>query len=67
MRRLGNKVAARNLAVEIGVPVIPATDPLPDDLDEIKRLAEKIGYFEYGPENMSRGGSTRSRYREPLK
>lgn len=44
MRRLGNKVAARNLAVEIGVPVVPATDPLPDDLDEIKRLAEKIGY-----------------------
>ncbi len=44
MRRLGNKVAARNLAVEIGVPVVPATDPLPDDLDEIKSLAEKIGY-----------------------
>jgi hypothetical protein len=31
MRRLGNKVAARNLAVDIGVPVVPATDPLPDD------------------------------------
>src|SRR5690606_41709869 len=27
MRRLGNKVAARNLAIEVGVPVIPATDP----------------------------------------
>lgn len=26
-RRLGNKVAARNLAIEVGVPVIPATDP----------------------------------------
>ncbi|MHC5308420.1 pyruvate carboxylase [Bartonella sp. LJL80] len=44
MRRLGNKVAARNLAVEIGVPVVPATDPLPDDMDEIAKLAEKIGY-----------------------
>ena len=31
MRRLGNKVAARNLAMEVGVPVVPATDPLPDD------------------------------------
>ena len=29
MRRLGNKVAARNLAIEAGVPVMPATDPLP--------------------------------------
>ncbi|MDX7568941.1 biotin carboxylase N-terminal domain-containing protein, partial [Serratia marcescens] len=44
MRRLGNKVAARNLAIEIGVPVVPATDPLPDDMDEVKMLAETIGY-----------------------
>ncbi|WP_434724375.1 pyruvate carboxylase [Mesorhizobium sp. RIZ17] len=44
MRRLGNKVAARNLAIEVGVPVVPATDPLPDDMDEVKKLAAKIGY-----------------------
>ncbi|SHM94527.1 pyruvate carboxylase [Roseibium suaedae] len=44
MRRLGNKVAARNLAIEAGVPVMPATDPLPDDMEEIKRLAAGIGY-----------------------
>ncbi|OYR21157.1 pyruvate carboxylase [Brucella thiophenivorans] len=44
MRRLGNKVAARNLAIEIGVPVVPATDPLPDDIEEVKKLAAKIGY-----------------------
>ncbi|AWC21848.1 pyruvate carboxylase [Aminobacter sp. P9b] len=44
MRRLGNKVAARNLAIEVGVPVIPATDPLPDDMDEVKRLAAQVGY-----------------------
>ncbi|SEG82040.1 pyruvate carboxylase [Bosea lathyri] len=44
MRRLGNKVAARNLAIEIGVPVIPATDPLPDDPDAIKKLAAEVGY-----------------------
>lgn len=44
MRRLGNKVAARNLAIEIGVPVVPATDPLPDDISEVKKLAAKIGY-----------------------
>jgi len=44
MRRLGNKVAARNLAVEAGVPVVPATEPLPDDLPTIKAMAAKIGY-----------------------
>lgn len=44
MVQLGNKVAARNLAISIGVPVVPATDPLPDDPEEIKRLADGIGY-----------------------
>ena len=44
MRRLGNKVAARNLAVEVGVPVVPATEPLPDDMEVVKRLAAKVGY-----------------------
>lgn len=44
MRQLGNKVAARNLAISIGVPVVPATDPLPDDMAEIARMAEAIGF-----------------------
>lgn len=44
MRRLGNKVAARNLAVEAGVPVVPATAPLPEDLPTIKKMAAEIGY-----------------------
>ena len=44
MRTLGNKVAARNLAISIGVPVMPATEPLPDDADAIKAAAAKIGY-----------------------
>lgn len=44
MRSLGNKVAARNLAISIGVPVVPATDPLPEDMTEVYRMAEEIGY-----------------------
>lgn len=44
MRQLGNKVAARNLAISVGVPVVPATDPLPEDMAEVERMAEQIGY-----------------------
>jgi pyruvate carboxylase len=44
MRTLGNKVAARNLAISVGVPVMPATEPLPDEPAEVKRVAAEIGY-----------------------
>jgi pyruvate carboxylase len=44
MRVLGNKVAARNLAVGAGVPVMPATPPLPEDLEHCQRLAQQVGY-----------------------
>lgn len=44
MRTLGNKVAARNVAISVGVPVTPATGPLPDDPAEIRRLAAQVGY-----------------------
>ncbi len=44
MRSLGNKVSARNMAVAAGTPVMPATDPLPEDMDEVRRLAAEIGY-----------------------
>ncbi len=44
MRQLGNKVAARNLAISVDVPVVPATDPLPDDIAQVERMAEEIGY-----------------------
>ena len=44
MRTLGNKVAARRLAEASGVPVMPATGPLPEDPTEITKLAEQIGF-----------------------
>ncbi len=44
MRTLGNKVAARHAAVAAGVPVMPATPPLPLDVAECARLAAGIGY-----------------------
>ncbi|MCC6982868.1 MAG: pyruvate carboxylase [Bauldia sp.] len=44
MRQLGNKVAARNLANSVDVPMVPATGPLPESAAEFKKLAAGIGY-----------------------
>ena len=44
MRDLGNKVAARNMAIASNVPVVPATDALPDDMDQVRKMAAEIGY-----------------------
>ena len=44
MRRLGDKFSARLAATEAGVPVIPATDILPEDIAKIRQEAERIGY-----------------------
>jgi pyruvate carboxylase len=44
MRLLGNKVAARELAERLGVPVVPATGALPQDIDDAKRMAAAVGY-----------------------
>jgi pyruvate carboxylase len=43
MRKLGNKVSARAVAEAAGVPVMPATGPLPDDMTQVRRLAEGVG------------------------
>ena len=44
MRMLGNKVAARELAAQSGVPLMPATAALPRDPAKIERLAAEVGY-----------------------
>ncbi|MGI9417960.1 MAG: biotin carboxylase N-terminal domain-containing protein, partial [Geminicoccaceae bacterium] len=44
MRRLGDKVSARAVAVEAGVPVVPATGILPADPKKVQKLADEIGY-----------------------
>jgi len=44
MRRLGNKISARTLALEAGVPVMPASPVLPDSLAECLKYADEIGY-----------------------
>ncbi len=44
MRALGDKASARRVAIEAGVPVIPATEVLGDDMAAIKRQAKEVGY-----------------------
>ncbi|MEM7489043.1 MAG: biotin carboxylase N-terminal domain-containing protein, partial [Pseudomonadota bacterium] len=44
MRKLGDKASARRVAIEAGVPVIPATEVLGDDMDAIRKEAAAVGY-----------------------
>ena len=44
MRALGDKASARRVAIEAGVPVIPATEVLGDDMAAIKKEAKEVGY-----------------------
>jgi Pyruvate carboxylase len=44
MRMLGDKASARRAAIDAGVPVVPATEVLPDDMAEVRRMAEAVGY-----------------------
>ena len=44
LRLLGNKLMARELAVAAAVPVVPATEPLPNDVEASLAVAATIGY-----------------------
>ena len=45
IRIMGDKVSAKKAMIEAGVPVVPGSDgALPDDPDEIIRIAKRIGY-----------------------
>ncbi|MFB6259253.1 MAG: biotin carboxylase N-terminal domain-containing protein, partial [Thiohalorhabdaceae bacterium] len=45
IRTMGDKVAAKRTMKEAGVPCVPGSDgPIPDDDDEVRRLAREVGY-----------------------
>ena len=44
MRQLGDKASARKVAIAAGVPVVPATEVLPDDMKQVHKMAEAVGY-----------------------
>ena len=44
MRELGDKASARRVAIAAGVPVIPASEVLGEDMAAARRWADEIGY-----------------------
>lgn len=44
MRELGDKASARQVAIKAGVPVVPATEVLGDDMRLIREQAALLGY-----------------------
>ncbi|MEL7461135.1 MAG: pyruvate carboxylase [Pseudomonadota bacterium] len=44
MRALGDKASAREVAIKAGVPVIPATEVLGDDMKKVAEQAKEVGY-----------------------
>lgn len=44
MQRMGDKITARQTVDEAGVPIIPGSKSSVESVDEIKTLAEEIGY-----------------------
>ena len=44
MRALGDKASAREVAIKAGVPVIPATEVLGDDMKKVAKQAKEVGY-----------------------
>ncbi len=45
IRLMGDKVSAKNTMIKAGVPVVPGSDgALPDDPQEVVRIARKVGY-----------------------
>lgn len=45
MRRMGDKVAAKTAMIKSGVPCVPGPDKvLPDNINEILKIADEVGY-----------------------
>jgi pyruvate carboxylase len=44
LERLGDKTAARRLAIEAGVPVLPGTEKPVESLEQARKIAPKIGF-----------------------
>jgi acetyl-CoA carboxylase biotin carboxylase subunit len=44
IEKMGDKATARKTMIEAGVPVVPGTDGIIDDIEEAKKAADEIGF-----------------------
>lgn len=44
IRKMGDKITAKDTMIKAGVPVVPGSDGLLKDVKEAKKIAQKIGY-----------------------
>ncbi|MDD5944975.1 MAG: pyruvate carboxylase [Clostridia bacterium] len=44
MNAMGDKISSKQIAIKCGVPIIPGVDHALKSLDEVTKIAEKIGY-----------------------
>jgi len=44
IRLMGDKATARRTMMKVGVPTVPGSEGIIDDIDEAKRVADQIGY-----------------------
>lgn len=44
MRKMGDKISSKQMAIEADVPIIPGVDHAVHELDEVTKIAEQVGY-----------------------
>ncbi len=44
MRKMGDKISSKQMAIEAGVPIIPGVDHAVHELDEVLKIADHVGY-----------------------
>lgn len=44
MRKMGDKISSKQMAIEADVPIIPGVDHAVHGLDEVLKIAEQVGY-----------------------
>ena len=65
IRRMGSKAAARTLAQQAGVPVVPGSDGAVDTAEQARALADSIGYPVLIKASAGGGGRGMRRVYEP--
>ena len=65
IRRMGSKPQGRQLAVSVGVPVIPGADEPVASLDEARNVARAIGFPVLLKAAAGGGGNVRYRHKPP--